>query len=85
MNYRLSRIALIVYCVGYLILFGAWVAIEFNRDRVPHPDQLISYIQNTLAALTGHVFTMINPTAEPPPVVQPKAAPVLLPTNVTKE
>jgi len=47
------------YVLAYFVLLGTWVAlIYFN---VSGAGALIGYIQNTLAALTGHALTMINP------------------------
>lgn len=49
-----------IYAVGFLILIGLWIG--FIIHPVPGFDQVISYIQATLSALTGHVFTLINPS-----------------------
>lgn len=62
MSMKMTAFALILYSMAYTLLFGTWVGIVFNSNRVVNADQLISYIQLTLASLTGHVLTMINST-----------------------
>jgi len=47
------------YVLAYFLLFGTWVGIIWFNVQGAAP--LIGYIQNTLAALTGHALTMINP------------------------
>lgn len=83
---QLSNRALMMYFIASAALFGSWVVIEFNRDKVPHPGALIGYIQNTLAALGGHIFTMINSLpAVTQPAVPQQPIPTLVPTIVTRE
>ncbi len=59
-----------LYAVGYLTLFGSWLALVLTRT--PGADTLVEFIQATLGALTGHVLTMINPRA---PSAPPAASP----------
>ena len=49
-----------VYAVGFFTLIGLWIG--FILFPVPGFEGVISYIQATLSALTGHVFTLINPS-----------------------
>lgn len=81
---RITYVSLMLYSAAYLLLFGTWVAISFNQSHVPNPGQLIGYIQDTLAALTGHVVTMINPA---PIVVAPTLVTPIqsAPTLVTRD
>lgn len=76
-----------MYFIAAGVLFGSWMAIEFHRAQMANPDQLIGYIQNTLSALGGHIFTLINSSPREPSIQgEPlKPLPIILPTQVTKE
>lgn len=49
-----------IYAIGFSLLIGMWVL--FTIYPIPGFEGIISYIQATLSALTGHVFTLINPS-----------------------
>ena len=73
MSMKMTAFALILYSMAYTLLFGTWVGIVFNSGKLTNAEQLISYIQLTLASLTGHVLTMINSSTsitsvQPPPM-----------------
>lgn len=58
---RLTYIALALYAACYLLLFGTWAAIVFWR--VPGAEQIVTYIQACLVALSSHVLTILNPAS----------------------
>lgn len=59
-----------MYFLAYFVLFGTWAAIIFTSNaKAIGAESLVQYIQLTLASLTGHVLTMIQPS--PPDAAQP--------------
>lgn len=58
---RLTYIALALYAACYLLLFGTWAAIVFCRAS--GADQIVTYIQAGLVALSSHVLTILNPAS----------------------
>jgi hypothetical protein len=67
MNTKLTYIALMLYASCYVLLFGTWVAVVFNK--VPGADQIVTYIQIGLGTLSGHVLTLLAPRASAAPTV----------------
>lgn len=59
MNSNSSVLILTLYALAYTLLFGTWATLV--TTHATGTEQLIGYIQNTLAGLTGHVLTMITP------------------------
>lgn len=59
MNTKFSVLILMLYASAYALLFGTWATLV--TTHATGAEQLIGYIQNTLAGLTGHVLTMITP------------------------
>lgn len=50
----MSNLLLKAYLLGYLVLFGSWIALVLNQ--VPGTTDLIDWIKLMLGVLTGHVF-----------------------------
>lgn len=52
-----------MYFLAYFVLFGTWAGIVLTEHaRDSGSESLVQYIQLTLASLTGHVLTMIQPS-----------------------
>ena len=60
MTSRITLVALALYALAYLVLFGTWGALVFTHTT--GADSIVGYIQTALGGLTGHVFTLIDPS-----------------------
>lgn len=63
MNSRLIA-ALILYSLGFVLLFGAWAFLLYFPPAEGGA-AMVNWIVATLGALTGHILTLINPEKKP--------------------
>lgn len=61
---KLTYITLTLYGACFAMLFATWAGIVFNK--VPGADQIVTFIQMTLSALSGHILTVLAPSRSAP-------------------